>query len=283
MTIAERTITIPNGDGRDLHATITRSTGERPMDLVLLLHGFKGFRNWGFFPVTAQHLADAGFVTVRMDFSGNGMNGGADRVVDLDAFARNTISAEVHDAHTMIAHLRAMADQLGWNGRLHIVGHSRGGGIAHVVGRELIEGNKSPDTTLSRCVVWNSVGTWQRWTPRQRAAWQDAGFVEMENARTGQKLRMDVSYAEDIERASDRLDLVRASGVLADGMLYIHADQDITVPLKEVKALRSRSGTSAPLYVVPNTTHTFGMTHPLDHITPALVEVLETTTSWLRS
>jgi len=282
MTIAERTITIPNGSGQDLHATITRRADERPTGLVLLLHGFKGFRNWGFFPVAAQHLANAGFVTVRMDFSGNGMNGGADRVVDLDAFARNTISAEVKDAHTMIGHLHGIADQLGWNGTLHIVGHSRGGGIAHVVGREVLEGGPS-GITLSRCVVWNSVGTWQRWTPRQRAAWQDAGSMEMENARTGQKLRMDVSYAEDIEHASDRLDLIRASEAVGDRMFYIHADQDITVPLKEVEALRSRSGTSAPLYVVPNTTHTFGMTHPLDHITPALVEVLETTTSWLRS
>lgn len=282
MTIAERTITIPNDSGRDLHATITRRANERQTDLVLLLHGFKGFRNWGFFPTTAQHLANAAFVAVRMDFSGNGMNGGADRVVDLDAFARNTISAEVKDTHTMIGHLHGMADQLGWNGRLHIVGHSRGGGVAHVVGRELVETEPS-GVTLSRCVVWNSVGTWQRWTPRQRAVWQETGFMEMENARTGQKLRMDVSYAEDIERASDRLDLAHASTVIGDRMLYIHADQDITVPLKEVEALRSRSGTSAPLHVVPNTTHTFGMTHPLDHITPALVEVLETTTSWLRS
>lgn len=281
MIYAERQSTIINAADRDIHITITDPRADRPLPAVLLLHGFKGFRNWGFFPMAAQHLADAGTIAVRMDTSLNGMRGTNDRVVDVEDFARNTISHEVEDVFTCI---EALTDLLGsaWNGTLHIVGHSRGGGLAHIVGRQLLQ-HPLHHVTLGTLVVWNSIGQWERWTPRQRDVWMRDGHVTVENARTGQQLRMNATYVMDIEDHAERFDITAASRDLAERIRYVHAEQDVTVSLKEIEGMLRATGMEGRLERIPNTGHTFGVTHPIELITPAFALVLEKTTTWLHT
>ena len=243
--------------------------------LVVLMHGFKGFRNWGFFPLAAQHFASAEILVVRLDFSQNGMRGTADRVVSPSDFAANTISRELEDVEDVLQSIRDSVEapflelRDAWNGMLFFVGHSRGGGIALLTG---VMHN------AEKVVGWNSVGTWERWTPRQRNVWLESGKVAVENTRTGQKLEMHSTYLLDIEAHQQRQLLSAAAEQLADRLLLVHAAQDLTVPLTEVQ--RELSG--APLQIVHNTTHTFGMMHPLDHVTPAFAEVLAITTKFLK-
>ncbi|MDZ4746257.1 MAG: hypothetical protein SGJ05_09685 [bacterium] len=304
MIHAEFNIEVANRHGDTIYTTITvpsQSAGaidsaeDVPLSaegatypLVILLHGFKGFRNWGFFPVAAQHLADCGLIVMRMDFSKNGMRGTADRVLSMSDFAENTITLELDDVADLIECLRkshspsdvnsALPDdgfqrvRQFWDGTLRFVGHSRGGGIAQLAGAE---------HAVQKVVVWNSVGRWGRWTPRQREVWMESGTVDVENTRTSQKLQMNRTYVEDIEANSDRLSLINASRVLADRLLFIHAELDLTVQLHEIQALIREADNKPALSIVSNTTHTFGMSHPLDHITPAFAKVLTQTTDFL--
>jgi len=247
----------------------------------VLVHGFKGFRNWGFFPLAAQHLADAGFCVVRVDTSMNGMNGTNDRVVDIDAFAQNTPTREIDDLHDLVEAMHTAPEfetlRAHWNGVVHFVGHSRGGGAIHVVGRERTD----QGDTSSRYVMWNSIGHWARWTTRQRDHWLAAGSIEVENTRTQQKLRLDASLLHDIEQHADRLALHRAAESISDRALYIHATGDLTVPLKEIEQLRSTSASAGPLITINGSTHSFGITHPIDHVTTSFVDVLHHTVNFL--
>jgi len=109
----------------------------------------------------------------------------------------------------------------------------------------------------------------------------ESGTVDVENTRTSQKLQMNRTYVEDIEANSDRLSLINASRVLADRLLFIHAELDLTVQLHEIQALIREADNKPALSIVSNTTHTFGMSHPLDHITPAFAKVLTQTTDFL--
>ena len=45
-----------------------------PRPAVLVLHGFKGFKDWGMFPPLAERLALAGFSAVSPNFSGSGVD-----------------------------------------------------------------------------------------------------------------------------------------------------------------------------------------------------------------
>ncbi|MBI2793066.1 MAG: alpha/beta hydrolase [Ignavibacteria bacterium] len=282
MILPEENIVILNRHGREIHTTVTMPTDSETA-LVVFLHGFKGFRNWGFFPFAAQHLANAGFICVRIDMSLNGMRGTNTDVVDPDEFANNTISLELSDVGETIAaflNQRAYAHvRKQWNNTLHFVGHSRGGAVAHVVARELL--NRS-DVLLSRCVVWNSVGKVMRWSDRQIKAWRDAGFMTVENTRTQQQLKINVSFLEDIIENHDRFSMLHAAHDLEHLMLYIHSETDLTVPLSEIQELLSLSGSKARLEVMPGSTHTFGMMHPVDYITPTFVRVMNLTTNHLK-
>ncbi|CAN5410380.1 hypothetical protein BH10BAC6_BH10BAC6_03870 [soil metagenome] len=279
MIYAERTSSCINDANLDITFTITDPGSDRPLPAVLLLHGFKGFRNWGFFPIAAQVLASHGMIALRADTSLNGMRGTNDRVVAPEDFARNTISAELQDLHTLVA---SLPQELGtqWNGTLHIVGHSRGGGLSHVLGRELL-GEHQQRMQLGRLVVWNSIAEWQRWTPRQRDSWLAAGHIDMENTRTGQTLQMHSTYLVDVEDNEQRFNIQEASRALIGRLLYIHAEQDVTVSLREIEGLVKVAGCEDRLVTIPQTGHTFGITHPVERITSAFVSVIEQTADWL--
>lgn len=283
MIIAETTYQIPNRHDDLLFATVTpTSTRSERVPLLLILHGFKGFRNYSFLPWIAQSASQLGIMSVRMDYSLNGMKGTSWMVQDTDAFARNTISREVDDVHDLISAIEQYDEfafvRERWDGRLFIIGHSRGGGIAQIVTRELLA--TSP-TRRVRTVVLNSVGTWLRWTARQRETWEREGGMTFTNERTGQQLRMNTSYIDDLERNADRLSLVTAATACGSALHFIHAEADLTVPLSEIHALRETSQCVASLTVISNTTHTFGMTHPVDRITPGLVDMITHASSWL--
>lgn len=279
---SETSITVHNRHGEDLHTTVTIPSADGPRPLLLILHGFKGFRNYSFLPWIAQDAAARGAIAIRMCFSRNGMRNTSWMVMDTEQFATNTISHEVDDVHDILNAIRthdafrAVRDR--WDGTFVLAGHSRGGGVTQVAARELIE---RADTAFRRALCLNAVGTWVRWTPRQRAAWAEAGGFTFLNERTKQELRMNMSYVDDIEQNAVRLDLDRAAAVCGDRLAYVHAEADLTVPMNEITSLRARSGTTAPLFPIPSTTHTFGMTHPVDRITHGFLTALETGLTWL--
>lgn len=284
MIVPETEHTIVNRYGDAIHSTITIPTdrSDQGLPLLLLLHGFKGFRNYSFIPWLAQYAAQTGAIAVRMCFSLNGMKNTSWLVQSPDDFARNTISRECDDVadlldairnHDEFADLRRM-----WSGKVSVLGHSRGGGIAMIAARELLQ--QHPEH-LHHVAVWNSVGTWTRWTPRQAAAWRQAGTFEMQNQRTLQTLNMHSTYLHDIEEHSTRLDLVTASTALTGRLRYVHAQHDLTVPLKEIEQLAQASSTADGLVIISNTTHTFGMEHPVSRITRGFADAVEATFPWV--
>lgn len=117
--------------GSSLHGLVDlpAEPGERPA--VVICHGFRGFMEWGFFPALAALLAERGYVAVRFNLSGTGMQPGDELVTDPDAFRANTYSRE-------LAELLAVLDATGTaiapgrvdGGRIGLFGHSRGGGDA---------------------------------------------------------------------------------------------------------------------------------------------------------
>lgn len=280
----ETVVSVPNRHGDMLHTTLTlpdASVDRAP--LMLILHGHKGFRNYGFLPWISQGASQGGIIALRMCFSLNGMDNTSWLVQKPDDFARNTLTREVDDVHDLMARLRSDEAfenlRSRWDGRLIIVGHSRGGGIALVAAAELVESG-DPAYEKLRVAGLNSVGNWTRWTPRQAQVWKRAGFVDIVNQRTGQTIRINSTFVEDLELNADRLSLDKAVRILGHRLLFIHAAQDLTVPVDEVRRLVIESSSGAHLRVVENTTHTFSMTHPVERITSGFLETFTLLMEW---
>src|SRR5262245_53032733 len=68
---------------------------------VVLCHGFKGFKDWGFFPPFADRLARAGYVVVSWNASGSGVDDTGEFVWP-ERFGRNTFSAELGDLESVL-------------------------------------------------------------------------------------------------------------------------------------------------------------------------------------
>src|SRR3954468_14441695 len=63
---------------------------------VVVLHGFKGFKDWGMFPHLAERLARAGFTAISFNVSGSGVDDAGEFSLP-HRFGHNTYSAELED------------------------------------------------------------------------------------------------------------------------------------------------------------------------------------------
>lgn len=231
---------------------------------VVLIHGFKGFRRWGFFPHVADRLVEDGHAVVSFDFSLNGVGEGGLDFDELEAFARNTFSRELTELRQVVEALRGGSLPGAPPSRIGLLGHSRGGGIGILGAREL---------GVDALVTWASVSTFQRWDDETRRRWKEAGRIHVANARTNQEMPLDVTLLEDVERNPHRLDLEGAAAELDLPWLIVHGDDDQAVSVAEAERL-SRAAPGARLQVIAGAGHTFGATHPFsgegEHLARAL-------------
>src|SRR5918999_836715 len=79
---------------------------DSPRPAVIVLHGFKGFKDWGMFPPFAERLARAGVTAVSPNASGSGVDDAGEFTLP-DRFGHNTFSRELLDLAQVIDALAA--------------------------------------------------------------------------------------------------------------------------------------------------------------------------------
>ena len=231
---------------------------------VLVLHGFKGFKDWGMFPPLAERLAQAGFTAVSFNVSGSGVDD-AGEFAWPERFGHNSFSAELADIGTVLDALAAGALGTAPPGRIGLVGHSRGGGMGIR--------QAARDARIRTLVTWAGISTVDRWPEEaERARWRSAGKLEVLNARTGQVLPLYTETLDDVERrAGDTLDILAAAAQVPVPWLILHGAVDPTIALTEAERLaRAAPAGTTRLVPVAGAGHTFGAAHPWRGSTPEL-------------
>lgn len=222
---------------------------------LILVHGFKGFKDWGFFPYTAEYFADKGYFVLSFNFSHNGIGESKLEFTELNKFAENTISLEVSELVQIIKAYKNGFFNDNVFGKICLIGHSRGGAVSIL--SSLIE-------SVDAYIVWASVDKLDRYTNRQKIEWKKQGFVEVLNSRTNQMMRMNVSLLEDIEiNKSGSLSIENAIKNLNKPLLIVHGEQDLTVPIAEGKQIYNwNDKTISEFEKIPSAGHTFDIVHP---------------------
>jgi dienelactone hydrolase len=244
-----------------------------PRPAVVVLHGFKGFKDWGMFPAVAERLARAGVTAVNLNTSGSGVDD-AGNFVFLDRFGHDTFSAELHDLSAVVDALAVGRLGVAAPTTIGLLGHSRGGGIAILYATR--------DPRVRALVTWAAISSVERWSPAEQATWRAAGVQEILNTRTGQRLPVYTDVLDDIARhATGTLDIMGAASRLTVPWLLVHGTADDTVSYLEAEALNAASGSSSTrLMLIDGAGHTFGITHPWQGDTLHFREVADATLAW---
>jgi uncharacterized protein len=244
--------------------------GERPRALVIVVHGFKGFKDWGFFPWLSQRLSQHRLVVCRFNMSRSGIGDDPESFDRLDLFEHDTYSTQLRDLATVVEHAQQQFPNL----PTFLLGHSRGGGMA------LLGAADVPN--LRGVVAWSPIARADRWDEATQRDWRTRGVLEVENARTRQIMRMSPVILDDFEANRERLDILRAAGSLNVPLLVVHGASDESVPLAEGKLIAERAPQSS-IVVLQRASHTFNAIHPLIHVPFELVAAGEVSAHFINA
>lgn len=244
---------------------------------VIICHGFKGFKDWGFFPHLANRIARAGIMAVTFNFSGSGVGPDGESFSEPERFGHATYTGDLDDLTRVVTSLMegGLVAGLTPPGALGLFGHSRGGATA------VLYAAKQPPAV--RCLVtWAAVANVARWDPATTRRWRTEGVMDIVNARTGDVLPLYTDLLDEIEaHAGDALNLVRAASTLDIPWLILHGEADESVPPAEATMLHEAARTSTvKLQLIPMGTHTFGARHPWGGTTPELDEAMSASVAW---
>jgi esterase/lipase len=244
---------------------------------LIFVHGFKGFKDWGFGPYVGDYFSKKGFFVLTFNFSHNGVGDSLTEFVELDKFAENTFSTEKDELKELI-----LAYDFGFfgdssNKGIGLIGHSRGGAISLLVGLE-------SDDIKAVC-AWSTVSDFDRYTARQKDEWKKRGYLEVLNTRTKQRMRMNVSLLEDIENNKEgSLNIEQAVKNMNKPLLIIQGKNDLAVPVKEAENLYDWSNKDlTELQIIPATGHTFDIKHPFEGSNKKFDTVLKKTNNFFKT
>jgi len=219
--------------------------------LVLFIHGFMGFMDWGAWKLMMDELSSNGYGTCRFNLTHNGTTP-TDPVnfVDLEAFGNDSYYKELLDVRFMIDEVFRQVDRIE---RLVLIGHSRGGGVALLAAK---------DERVHAVVSLAGISTIAERFPKgeELEKWKTENVRYVKNGRTGQNLpQYYVQYTEFLEHA-DELDIEHSCRTNTKPVLLIHGTGDQAVAFNE--ALELQSWLNCELVAIPDAEHTFGASHP---------------------
>lgn len=242
--------------------------------VILFAHGYMGFKDWGAWDLVANYFVEHGFAFLKYNVSHNGCST-TDKLnfVDLESFKNNSYSKEVEDLEAMIELTNSLFKS---SPEIHLIGHSRGGGIA------LLESNNNKITSISS---WAGISTIETRFPigDTLELWKATGTYYRKNGRTHQDMPHSYDQYLDYQKNKDRLDISYYVKKSKHPLFIIHGETDESVNIVEGEMLAKWSNTE--LFRIPDCGHTFGASHPYEKsVLPAhLAEACKATLAFIES
>ncbi|WP_326982520.1 alpha/beta fold hydrolase [Chryseobacterium sp. MYb264] len=254
MQITKRqNIIISNPETRDFLADAYYPETNEKLPLVIFVHGYKGYKDWGAWDLMAEKFAETGFFFVKFNFSLNGTTvEDPHNFADLEAFGNNNYSKELSDLGAVIDYF--VKDEKVDEQKIILIGHSRGGGISIIKTYE--------DERINGLITLASVDTLERF-PKNEAfeKWKEVGVYYVVNGRTKQEMPHYYQFYQDFAKDEHRFDVERATEMAKAHVLIIHGTNDESVSVKSAEHLHILNPNSE-LYLIENANHTFGAKEP---------------------
>ncbi|MNX02326.1 Alpha/beta hydrolase family protein [compost metagenome] len=259
---------IPLDNTDILRCTRYPSKDSEPQSLIILAHGFKGFKDFAMFPYTADQLSRHHEV-ITFNFSHNGIGDNPQEFTEMEKFAVGTYDLELHDLDMLISYLR-QDPQLALL-PLFLIGHSRGAGVC------LIYGFDHP-RTLAGVLSWNGVTNLDLFTEEQKAEMRDHGRSHVVNSRTKQKMPLDRVILEDLEGQKARYDIHRRIAFADFAVALVQGTEDHLI---EGSRRLVQANPHIPWIQIQGGNHTFNTVHPFQGASRQLKDAINASESFI--
>ncbi|WP_316833172.1 alpha/beta hydrolase [Pedobacter aquatilis] len=265
--IIQNDFSLSGSDGKLIIGDITYDDKNPKTPIVLFVHGFKGFKDWGAHNLVARYFAANGYRYIKFNLSHSGVTADNPKdVTDLESFASNTVSKELFDVNAVLDFIEKA---YGRETEVNLIGHSRGGGLI------IIEA--SNDLRINKLITWSAISGFETlWKKEQEAEWLEKGKIYVTNARTKEQMPLNVTLLNDFNENAETLNIIEASKRINIPWLIIQGDDDVNVPFENAQKLADANPNSR-LVRIEGANHVYGATQPYDNETlpPLLLKVCE--------
>jgi len=249
---------VPGKHNKPILTDIQYKINKVKKPIVVLCHGYKGFKDWGAWHLVADAFEKQGFFFVKFSFAYNG--GTPEQPIDfpdLKAFGKNTFTKELDDVDSVLKYFLSQEDfteELD-ESNITLIGHSRGGAIVTL--------KASENDVIKNVISWAGISDIASRFPTGFKLWwwkiRGVGYVK--NARTQQKMPHYFSFYKDFIKNKERLNIKKAIQFLKANHLIIQGTNDVVVKQKEAENLHAWSSKSK-LIMIQDMDHALGCTQP---------------------
>lgn len=272
--IEQTKFSLVGAEGKTIFGDLTAHQENQTGPIIIFVHGFKGFKDWGAHNLVARHFAQNGYRYIKFNLSHCGVTAdNPNDVTDLATFANNTFSRELLDVDLVI---KFVANNFKPQD-IFLIGHSRGGGLS------IITAANNPH--VKGLITWSAIGSFNSlWKKEQEADWRKTGKIEVLNARTQEKMPLNLTLLQDFEQHQPELDILAHAKQINVPWLIVHGTDDVNVPFEVAQTLANAQPNSK-LVKIEGANHVYGANHPFagNTLPPQLFEVTERTIKFLNA
>lgn len=251
--IVQNTFSIIGAEQKTIAGDITYDDRNTNAPLIIFIHGFKGFKDWGAHNLIARHFAQQDFRYLKFNLSHSGViPQNPSDVSDMDSFAANTISKEMLDVDLVIKYAveNLKVDSV------FLIGHSRGGGLA------ILQAANNP--YVKGLITWSAISAFNTlWNKEQEDDWRKDGKIEVINARTKEKMPLNLTLLEDFEANQQQFDILANAKRINIPWLIVQGGEDINVPFEHAQKLNG-TNLNSRLVKIEGANHVYGASHPFE-------------------
>jgi pimeloyl-ACP methyl ester carboxylesterase len=257
-------ILLPEGPDPDLNG------------VVIIIPGFLGHTDWGFYPSLAKILAGRGYAVILFNHSTGGAGENGKPYSDLANLKNMTIERDLSDVVRIFKALKknempGLPDLSGLP--VFPVGHSKGGAIGIL--------SSAGEPSVAALVSVNGTSDLLR-IPKEKAyEIIERGFQEKTIPGTKINIRVTSEYWKQLIENPGRYDVFHVLKSLTKKILFVQGVLDDKIPVSEAKAMHEAAPAGSELLLFEGVDHNLGYISPSEPVDEKGLEVLAAIADWI--